>query len=202
MRLKFILQILLLLSILIILFTFYYTFLRDKNIENTISNNNNQTSVDENDETFSNELINVEYNSSDKYGNTFYLNAERAFISLEDQADNEVNLQGVVSIINIKNRGIINIFSKKAIYNKINHNTSFYEDVRIEYLDNLIVSQNLDVLFTDNLSTIYSNVSYKNNNLNLTTDIILIDMLTGDIKLKMLNKNNKVNLITNYEFIN
>ena len=74
--------------------------------------------------------------------------------------------------------------------------------MRIEYLDNLIASQNLDVLFTDNLSTIYSNVSYKNNNLNLTTDIILIDMLTGDIKLKMLNKNNKVNLITNYEFIN
>ena len=74
--------------------------------------------------------------------------------------------------------------------------------MRIEYLDNLIVSQNLDVLFTDNLSTIYSNVSYKNNNLNLTTDIILIDMLTGDIKLKMLNKNNKVNLSTNYEFIN
>ena len=74
--------------------------------------------------------------------------------------------------------------------------------MRIEYLDNLIVSQNLDVLFTDNLSTIYSNVSYKNNNLNLTTDIILIDMLTGDIKLKMLNKNNKVNLTTNYEFIN
>ena len=67
-----------------------------------------------------------------------------------------------------------NIISKKAIYNKINHNTSFYEDVRIEYLDNLIVSQNLDVLFTDNLSTIYSNVSYKNNNLNLTTDIILM----------------------------
>ena len=74
--------------------------------------------------------------------------------------------------------------------------------MRIEYLDNLIVSQNLDVLFTDNLSTIYSNVSYKNNNLNLTTDIILIDMLTGDIKLKMLNKDNKVNLITSYESIN
>ena len=64
------------------------------------------------------------------------------------------------------------------------------------------MSQNLDVLFTDNLSTIYSNVSYKNNNLNLTTDIILIDMLTGDIKLKMLNKDNKVNLITSYESIN
>ena len=74
--------------------------------------------------------------------------------------------------------------------------------MKLNILDNLIASQNLDVLFTDNLSTIYSNVSYKNNNLNLTTDIILIDMLTGDIKLKMLNKNNKVNLITNYEFIN
>ena len=38
-----------------------------KILKDTISNNNNQTSVDENDETFSNELINVEYNSSDKY---------------------------------------------------------------------------------------------------------------------------------------
>ena len=105
--------------------------IRDKNIEDTISNNNNQTSVDENDETFSNELINVEYNSSDKYGNTFYLNAERAFISLEDQVDNEVNLQGVVSIINIKNRGIINIFSKKAIYNKKTSIIELFENVKI-----------------------------------------------------------------------
>ena len=59
----------------------------------------------------------------------------------------------------------------------------------------------MDVLFTKNLSTIYSNVVYKNNNLNLSTDIILIDMESGDIKLKMLN-NKKVNLITKYEFIN
>ena len=42
----------------------------------------------------------------------------------------------------------------------------------------------------------------KNNNLNLTTDKILIDMKTGDVKLEMINNYEKVKLVANYELIN
>ena len=201
MNLRIFLQGFLLITIISILLAFYYSFLAGNSTNNDNASKNEKLSEINTDKKIANELTNVEYNSTDRYGNTFYLNAERAYISLEAKPDNKVNLESVVSIINLKNKGIINIYSKYATYDKLNHNTLFSENVKIEYLDNLIESENLDILFTKNLSTIYSNVVYKNNNLNLSTDIILIDMESGDIKLKMLN-NNKVNLITKYEFIN
>ena len=201
MNLRIFLQGFLLITIISILLAFYYSFLAGNSTNNDNASKNEKLSEINTDKKIANELTNVEYNSTDRYGNTFYLNAERAYISLEAKPDNKVNLESVVSIINLKNKGIINIYSTYATYDKLNHNTLFSENVKIEYLDNLIESENLDVLFTKNLSTIYSNVVYKNNNLNLSTDIIYIDMESGDIKLKMLN-NNKVNLITKYEFIN
>ena len=98
--------------------------------------------------------------------------------------------------------GIVTVYADNAIYNKINNNTYFSKDVRIEYLDNLIYSDNLDLMFTDKISKVYNNVIFKNNNLNLFTDKISINMVTGNIKLDMYNNLDKVRLITEYEFIN
>ena len=202
MNLKSAFQIVLLFAIFVISGIFYYKFF-------TGNNNQAKSIAEESEEVHSNldsqitnELVNIEYNSSDNEGNTFYINAQRALISSENQKNNDINLEGVVSVINLKNRGIINIYSKNAIYNKQNNNTLFFNDVKIEYLDNTIYSQNLDFIFTEKISKVYNNVVYKNNNLNLTTDKILIDMKTGDVKLEMINNYEKVKLVANYELIN
>ena len=202
MNLKLAFQIVLVFSIFVISGIFYYKFF-------TGNNNQAKSIAEESEEVHSNldsqitnELVNIEYNSSDNEGNTFYINAQRALISSENQKNNDINLEGVVSIINLKNRGIINIYSNKAIYNKISNNTLFFDDVKIEYLDNKISSQNLDVIFTEKISKVYNDVVFKNNKLNLITDKILIDMITGDVKLEMKNNYEKVKLVTNYEFVN
>ena len=202
MNLKLAFQIVLVFSIFVFSGIFYYKFF-------TGNNNQAKSIAEESEEVHSNldsqitnELVNIEYNSSDNEGNTFYINAQRALISSENQKNNDINLEGVVSIINLKNRGIINICSNKAIYNKISNNTLFFDDVKIEYLDNKISSQNLDVIFTEKISKVYNDVVFKNNKLNLITDKILIDMITGDVKLEMKNNYEKVKLVTNYEFVN
>ena len=202
MNLKLAFQIVLVFSIFVISGIFYYKFF-------TGNNNQAKSIAEESEEVHSNldsqitnELVNIEYNSSDNEGNTFYINAQRALISSENQKNNDIYLEGVVSIINLKNRGIINIYSNKAIYNKISNNTLFFDDVKIEYLDNKISSQNLDAIFTEKISKVYNDVVFKNNKLNLITDKILIDMITGDVKLEMKNNYEKVKLVTNYEFVN
>ena len=202
MNLKSVFQIILLFTIFTISGIFYYKFFatKDKKVE-LITENEEQLSSKLEDKIES-ELINIEYNSSDSEGNTFYINAERAMVSKKDTKNNNINLEGVISIINLNNRGVINIYSKNAIYNKQNNNTLFFNDVKIEYLDNTIYSQNLDFMFTEKISKVYNNVVYKNNNLNLTTDKILIDMKTGDVKLEMINNYEKVKLVANYELIN
>ena len=108
----------------------------------------------------------------------------------------------MTSIINLKEKGIIYIKSKNASYNKQTNDTFFYKDVEINYLDNSIASDNLDLIFSEKISNIYNNVVYKNKNLNLITDNIFIDMVSGDINMKMKNKSSKVKFTANYEFIN
>ena len=75
-------------------------------------------------------------------------------------------------------------------------------DVNINYLNNSIFSENVDLIFSEKICTIYNNVSYKSERFNLNSDKILIDMLTGDIRLEMENKSKKVNLTAKYEYIN
>ena len=43
----------------------------------------------------------------------------RATTVLDEKDQNKVNLEGVVAIIDLKNKGIINIFSKNAVYDKV-----------------------------------------------------------------------------------
>ena len=202
MKLKLILQLILLASIFTIIVIFYYSFFVLKDNKTKPIARNDQQIEEGLDNKILNELVNIEYNSSDNEGNTFYINAERATIELDDKKNNIVNLEGVVSIINLKDKGIINIYSNNATYNKLDHNTLFFNEVKIEYLSNIILSQNLDVIFTENISKIYNNVVYNNNNLYLNTDSILINMITGDIKLEMLNKSEKIRLVANHEFVN
>ena len=88
------------------------------------------------------------------------------------------------------------------MYDKNNHNTKFFNDVKVEYLDNKISSNNFDLLFTENISKIYNNVLLINSNTRLNTDEVLIDLKTGNIKLEMLNASDKIKILTKYEYNN
>ena len=194
MKLKLIFQTILILTIFIIIIAFYYTFFTKKNkdIENLSRLDDTKKIETEINEKVASELTNIEYNSTDDKGNIYFINAKKAIIELEEQKNNQVKLEDVTSFINLKNKGLLNIYAKNAIYNKVNHDTLFYNGVKIEYLDNIITSQNFDLIFSKNLSNVYNNVVYKNRNSSLISDNIIIDMETGDIKLKMINKVKKV----------
>ena len=111
-------------------------------------------------------------------------------------------MEGVTSIIFLKDKGQIIVYSNNAVYNKNNHDTSFYDSVEMVYMDNSILAENLDLKFSENKSTIYNNVVFKNNNLSLYTDKIFFDMVSGNIKFQMMDNTKKVKLITKNEFVN
>ncbi len=77
MHLKFVFQIALTLIILTIIGIFYYNFFVLE--QNKDLSKSEEPKINENlNSNFSNELLNIEYNSTDKYGNAFYINAEKA----------------------------------------------------------------------------------------------------------------------------
>ena len=120
MKLSLIFQIILTLFIIIILAGFYYTYIVKKNNTNleTLKDGNSKNIDKIIEDEISNELTNIEYNSYDNLGNSYYINAERAVVNIKNQEQGIVNLENVTSVISLKNKGIINIYSKYAIYEK------------------------------------------------------------------------------------
>tara|TARA_B100001741_G_C16448685_1_gene549317 strand:- start:126 stop:716 length:591 start_codon:yes stop_codon:yes gene_type:complete len=194
MNIKTILQIIISLTIASILLAFYYTFFSNKDIEELDLSKSVKEKIITNKNVLS-ELINIEYNSTDEEGNTYYINAEKATVDQLNPDKNEVTMEGVISIISLKNKVPIIIYAKNATYNKINNNTYFYNDINIDYLDKSIYAENLDLIFTEKVSKVYNNVILNSDNFNLYTDRILIDMISGDVKLGVINNSEKVKFI-------
>ena len=201
MKLKSAIQIFLFITISAIIGAFYYQFISNDKPQKLDKEKFSNTNFNINKE-FQSELINVEYNSFDDIGNSYYVFAERAVNEPAKENEDIIKLFKVISIITLKDKGIINITAKKANYNRINNNTSFFDNVRIDFLDKKMNSDNLDMFFTEKKSIIYNNVVFKDENFQLKTDEVFINLVTGDVNLSMKNEKDKVKLIAKNEYIN
>ena len=97
-----------------------------------------------------------------------------------------------------ENQDIIYIYSKTANYNKINNNTVFKKKVNVKYGNQTINSEILNLIFKDNLIEILENVYYVDENTKIKADKVEIDLLDKKLKISMINKQDKVNIISKY----
>jgi|TARA_B100000929_G_scaffold272437_1_gene243967 hypothetical protein len=188
----------------ILIFTLWYIFyfyLREDSrfIElqnnNSLENNNiNLTSKEKeevNKQDDNKEITeNLVYKSKDAKGNTYLLKAKFGETNREDK--NTILLNQVTGTINLIDRPLISIKADHAEYNYENLNTKFFDDVKIKYSSNIIKSDNLDLIFNENIANMYNNVFFKNNSSSAKADLINFDLLTGNIIIKMNEKNKKI----------
>lgn len=85
MRLKLIFQAFLALIILAIIILFYYSFIFEKNLDEISSEENLKKKEIVINKEIAEELVNIEFNSYDEEGNSYYINAEKAVIELDDK---------------------------------------------------------------------------------------------------------------------
>ena len=191
-------------SLLIILFVvsflFYYKyFFKDDNkaelnkSENIIKKKDQE--VNQNDEN-KNIIENLKYVSEDLLGNTYTVIAQSA--TLKEDKISEVQLFEVNAKITMQDQEAIYIYSKTANYNKLNNNTVFRRSVNVKYGDQTIDSETLNLNFEDNLIEILDNVYYVNKNTKISADKVEIDLLYKKLKISMINKNDKVSIISKY----
>ena len=190
MNLKNLVQIFLIIIIILISYLFYKNyFTKDINIEKQI------TVVEADKELLSTEqttniIENLEYSSLDRDGNKYTIKANYAEVTSDNE--NILMLTKVIGIIYLKEKGEIFIYSDKAEYNKINFDTKFYNNVKVNYDDSEIFSDNLDIFFKDNKAIMYNKIILDNAFSNLKADIINFDLDTGNIEIKMYSSNENV----------
>ena len=184
----------LLLSLLlgIIIFTFFSYFHKKENLEQTNVHLKKDISAKIDDETGT--LIeNIYYVFSDHNGNNYEITSEFGKVDIEDP--DKIFMTNVTAIIYLINSLPVTITSKYANYNKSNHETNFFENVKLIYVEHEATSENLDLLFKDNLASMYNNIVYKKPGTKLTADILNIDLVTKNSKIFMENKYEKIKII-------
>ena len=159
----------------------------DKNIEN---------SVKLDDTKVSNTIENLKYVSKDLLGNTYIINAKSAEVQ-EDKVD-QVQLEEVLAKIIQQNDEIIYINSKFADYNRENNNTIFKENVSVQYGNQIINSNIINLNFSKNLIEIQENVYYKNKDANIKADKIEINFESKKLKISMDKQDDKVEISGKY----
>ena len=185
---------LLILVILIFLATFYTYVVINKNNEDKKADESLQKDIKELsiNKDSSNIVKNVKYNSKDSFGNEYEIFSDLAEINLEDP--NIVYMTDVKAKIDLKNSEPILIYAKFATYNSENYDTNFKKNIIVTHLAHMMKAENLDLLFKDNILSIYENVIYKNYNTKLNADRVEMDLITKNSKIFMYDKSKKVNI--------
>ena len=106
-------------------------------------------------------------------------------------------MKGVDAFIILNDDTKINISSSKAVYNILNYDTNFKEDVLIINTEHNLRCDNVDLLFKDHKIEIYNNIVYNNLNTEFLADKIEIDLITKNSKIYMHNKDKKIKVIHN-----
>ena len=183
-----VIQFSLVIAIIILFFTTYYSGDKDKIVDaNKNSSTENASKLTE--ET-SNIIENVNYTGTNNRGTFFELNA--AIAEIKHDEPNLSRLQDVFVVIRLKNLRTIHIQSDKAVFNKISNDCEFFGNVKITEQDNVITSDNLDFYNSKNFLQAYNNVEYSSMKGFLIADKVDVDLLKNEANIFMFKKNDKV----------
>ena len=196
---KSIIQYLLVILLIILSIFFYKKYLgSDKSLTKKPEeiNKNIENSVTTNSKEATNTIENLKYVSEDLLGNTYIVNAKSAEVQ-EGEVD-QVQLSEVLAKIIQQNDEIIYINSKFADYNRDNNNTIFKENVSVQYGDQTINANIINLNFSKNLIEIQENVYYKNKAANIKADKIEINFESKKLKISMDKQDDKVEISGRY----
>ena len=100
-------------------------------------------------------------------------------------------MKNVEAIFTSSDNKILKITSKNAKYNNSLYNTEFENQIRIEYLENIITSEKLFLNFEENVVIISDNIVYEGLKGMGKADIIKIDLISKNIEISMRDSEEK-----------
>ena len=181
-------QISIIFGIIIIIFFVYLNYFKKASLNNIDNYKNNEKSkITEG----SGDLIKqMSYFSEDNKGNRYEITSNSGIINPDKS--NLILMNKVTAVIFLLNGEKIFISSNEAKYNDENNDTTFSGYVKMNYNDNTVISENLDLSFKDQTAVLYDNVNYRSNLTNLNADRIFMDFISKNTKIEMDDEKNNV----------
>ena len=175
-------------GILLFFFTYYSSNKKDK--ADDIGKNTSIENVSKLTAGISNIIENVSYVGTDNKGT--FLELKAAFTEVFNDKPDISNMKVVDAVINVRNGRKIYIKSDYAIYNQLTNDAQFMGNILINESNNIITSDNLDLIISKNLITAYNNVKYNGEKGFLIADKVDIDILENEVSIFMFKKNDRV----------
>ena len=189
---KKIIQLFLFLFLIIVTIIFYKTyFSKDDVVEKKSIEKIDDLKI----ENENNLIKNLKYDVRLDDNKQYIITANLSELTYEDGKE-IVKMEKVIGIFVDKDNVPITITSNYAIYNNSTYDTNFYGDVKVQYIDNIILSDKLDLSFVNNSVLIYNNVNYEGFQGSMKTDNIKIDLVTKNIEIYMNDKVEKIQVIS------
>ena len=191
-----IIQLILFFILIIIISVFYNKYFKKNHkseTDNTLSITSSQIQKEDNltNQKENNVIKNLKYEISIRENNDYQIMSELSELTYEDDAE-LILMKKVTAILTDEINNSIIITSDKAIYNNTNYNTSFENNVRIQYLNNIILADNMSLDFNENFISVKNNVKYNGSLGNLEADNIKINLITKKIDVFMNNANENI----------
>ena len=165
--------------------------IEEKDEEEVVENENEKTKKPE----IKNVVKDVEYLTTDKNGNKYKILATSGRTNAKDK--NILDLDNVRGIITSNNRSTVYIVSDYAEYNSSNLNSTFYQNVVINYEDKEITCEIFEVDMQTNIAIAYNNVVVTDPQSIMKAGKIILDIETKVININPENKKNKVKIEIN-----
>ena len=189
---KRIIQLILFLFIILIAFIFYTTYLdEDKKPKLTSLESEKDLPISNKNNLVKNLKYDVKFEEDKKYT----ISSNLSEITYENNIE-IVKMQKVTAIFLDETNIPLTVLADKATFNNSNYNTTFSENVIIRYIDNIIISDKMDLNFEDSSILIYENVKYEGLQGSVKADNVKINLITKKIEIYMDNNKEKVEVET------
>ena len=195
-----IIQLILFSILIIIISVFYNKYFKENHkaeTDNTLSitSTSNQKEGDLTNQKENSIIKNLKYEISIRENNDYQIMSELSELTYKDGSE-LILMSKVNAILTDENNNSIIITSDKAIYNNTNYYTSFEDNIKIKYLNNIILADNMYLDFKENFISIKNNVKYNGSLGNLEADNIKINLITKKIDVFMNNANENIVILS------
>ena len=190
MKKRHIIQIFLLSSIFFLIFFIYFPITEKKIKKEILTKNKTVITTGENTQNI---IQKANFVTKGDNGVLFEISSDSAKTLTNDPNINY--MENVNATITFLNGEKIFIKSDKANFNQYSSNSNFEGNIKIDYNENTILCENLDVNISENLISLYNNIEFNDLEKIVYADQMNINLINKQTKVFMFDENKKVKTV-------